>query len=455
MNRAGSPGSAPLTTTPNAERAATAERTAIAERAATAERTAIAERVAIAERPGHPRARSLARPRVCHLITRLILGGAQRIALETAAFLARNDWEVELWAGPETGPEGSLWEEARERGLSVRVVPDLRRAVSPIHDARAYAWLSRAWQAEAFDVVHTHSSKAGIVGRLAGERAGVPLRLHSVHGWAMEPATHPPASWIFTALERRAAHSCDALIAVSQAVRDAGLARGIGAAERYRVIHGAVVPGPEPTPEARRAARLEARRELGLPEDATVLGTLGRLDHAKDPLGAWQALEPLLNGDPRCWAVFIGDGPLRDRMADAVARSPSRERVRLAGFRAQGSQLLPALDLFFLASRWEGFPLAVLEAMAAGLPVVSYAVAGVGEAVIDGETGFLAPRGERDLWRRRVKELAEDGALRGALGARGRRLVLERFSLESMLARTLALYETLRAGKSRGEAPVA
>ena len=421
MNPAGSPGSAPLSTTPHAERAA------------------------IAERPGHPCSRSLARPRVCHLITRLILGGAQRIALETAAFLARNDWEVELWAGPETGPEGSLWEEARERGLAVRVVPDLRRAVSPMHDARAYAWLSRAWQAGAFDAVHTHSSKAGIVGRLAAERAGVPVRLHSVHGWAMEPATQPPASWIFTALERRAARSCDALIAVSQAVRDAGLARGIGAAERYRVIHGAVVPGPEPAPEARR----EARRELGLPEEAIVFGTLGRLDHAKDPLGAWQALEPLLNGDSRCWAVFIGDGPLRDRMAEAIARSPSRERVRLAGFRAQGSQLLPALDLFFLASRWEGFPLAVLEAMAAGLPVVSYAVAGVGEAVIDGETGFLASRGDRDLWRRRVKELAEDGPLRVALGAGGRRLVLERFSLETMLARTLALYESLRAGKSR------
>jgi glycosyltransferase involved in cell wall biosynthesis len=390
-----------------------------------------------------------ARLRVCHLITRLICGGAQRIALETVCFLAAQGWDVELWAGPETGPEGSLWEEASRRGVRLRQVPDLRRAVAPLHDARALAWLTRAFRREAFDLVHTHSSKAGILGRLAAARAGVPLRVHSVHGWAMTPASGAPARMLYTLLERLAARRSHALIAVSAAVRDAGLARGIGLPGDYEVIHGAVSAAPR-TDAAERAC---LRRELGLPLEAVVLGTIGRLDHAKDPLGTWEALSPLVEGDPNLWTVFVGDGPLRDALAGAIARAPGRERVRLAGLKPCAAAFLPAFDLFFLGSRWEGFPLAVLEAMACGLPVVAYRVAGIGEAVLDGETGFLVAPGDGALWRRRAGELAASREMRERFGAAARQRVTERFDLKDMLAGILALYD--RWAVSAPEAPSA
>jgi len=383
--------------------------------------------------------------RACHLITRLITGGAQRVALETAAFLARRGWAVELWAGPETGPEGSLWEEAAARGLATRVVPDLVRATAPLRDARACAWLAREFGRARFELVHTHSSKAGVLGRLAAARARVPLRVHTQHGWSVTPETPPALRHAYLGLERLAAGRCHAMIAVSAAVRDAGLAWRVGRAGQYRVIHAAVAE-----PAGTSGGERERIRQLWeIPPDALVLGTIGRLDHAKDPLGCWKALQPLLESDERLWAVFVGDGPLRAPLERALERSRCRGRVRLAGHLPRAAGVLPAFDVFFLGSRWEGFPLAVLEAMAGGLPVVAYRVAGLGEAIRDGESGRLVAPGDAEGWRLALAQLAASGAARARLGAAARSAVAERFRLETMLTETLALYEELR-----GAAPV-
>lgn len=380
-------------------------------------------------------------PKACHLITRLIVGGAQRLALETAAALARSGWSVELWAGPQTGPEGSLHEEARRRGLLLRAVPDLVREIAPVRDARAYAWLKRELARARFDLVHTHSSKAGILGRHAAFAARVPVRVHSIHGWGTTPDTPPLRRRLFERLERQAARRAHALIAVSEAVRDAGLARGIGEPGLYRVIRGGIALGPPPDGEARR----RARSALGLPAEARVAGTIGRLDHAKDPLGALAALAPVLAAEPRARAVFIGDGPLRDAVERAVARGALRDRVILPGRRGDARELAAAFDVFFLASRWEGFPLAVIEAMAAGLPVVSYDVTGVREAVEDGACGHLLAPGDQAGWGERIAELLRDAAARQRLGDAARRRAEREFGLERMLEATRALYDELRA----------
>jgi len=381
-------------------------------------------------------------PRICHLITRFILGGAQRLALETCASLRDRGWDVELWTGPQTGAEGSLHEEARNRRLPLRLVPHLVREISVLADAQAYGWLRRELRRERFDILHTHSSKAGILGRLAGADAGVPIRVHSVHGWAMTPETSGAARLLYTALERYAARRTTRLVAVSDWVRQTGLAAGIGRPQQYRVIRGGIV-FPGATDVATRSRR---RRELGLPEDAVVLGTLGRLDPAKDPLGALEGALPLIRDDPRLHLVFIGDGRLRARMERARERSGLGSRVMLAGLRHDGSHFLPALDVFFLSSRWEGFPLVVIEAMAAGLPVVSFDVAGVREAVEDGRTGYLVPPGDRATWTRRLGELARDASRRRIFGDRGRESARARFSLETMMEETEGFYRALLSG---------
>lgn len=386
-------------------------------------------------------------PRVCHLITRLIRGGAQRIALETALHARERGWEVELWCGPQAGPEGTLAPEARERGIEPRLFPALRRELAPVQDLAALVALRRALGAGRFDLVHTHSSKAGILGRAAAAGAGVPHRVHSVHGWAMTPATPPWVAETYVRLERRAARQAHALIAVSEAVRDAGLARGIGRPEQYRVIHGGVRLPEPPSP----SARARARAELGLPREAFVLGTVGRLDDAKDPLGAFAALAPGLAADPRLHLAFVGDGHLRPRLERAIAAAGLGSRVTLAGLRADAASLCPAFDLFFLASRWEGFPLAVIEALAAGVPVVAYDVAGVREAVREGFNGHLVAAGDERAWSERLLALAGAPDRRAELAARARESVAERFDQDRMLAETLALYGEILAGQGAPE----
>jgi glycosyltransferase involved in cell wall biosynthesis len=377
--------------------------------------------------------------KVCHLITRLILGGAQRLALETAVSLKRAGSEVELWSGPQTGPEGTLHDEARGHGLALRIIPDLVREVAPFKDLRALHALARLLRRERFEILHTHSSKAGIIGRRAGVAAGVPVRIHTIHGWPMTPATRAPARWLYTRLEREAARSAHCLVAVSEAVRDAGLAARIGCREQYQVIRGGVTMPPAPTEED----RARARQKLGLPSDALVLGTVGRLDDAKDPLSALHAGLPLLRGSPAASLVFIGDGRLRPAMERARAASGCAAQIVLAGLRPNASELLPAFDIFFLSSRWEGFPLVVIEAMAASLPVVAYDVAGVREAVIEAETGYLSPPGRTECWRAALQSLINDPQRRRHMGLSGRARAATSFDLPRMLRSTHDLYRRL------------
>ena len=377
-------------------------------------------------------------PKACHLITRLILGGAQRLALETALHAAATGWEIELWAGPQTGPEGSLAEEARARGLRVRIIPTLRREVSPWADLCAYRLLCRQFRAERFDLVHTHSAKAGILGRHAAAEAGVGCRIHSIHGWSMTPETSWGMRRLYAQLERAAAPKAHKLIAVSTAVRDAGLAAGIGRPEQYTVIHGAVTP-----PEWGASARAACRQELGLPPDAIVLGTLGRLDDAKNPLGAFRAIAPILASDRRIRAVFIGAGHLRPALERAIARSGVRDQVILAGLVPGGARLLPALDIFFLASRWEGFPLVLIEAMFAQLPVVAFDIAGIPEAIAEGRTGLLAPPEDQGAFRRAIERLVAQPELRRTMGRAGCAQAQSRFAMDRMLQETLDLYASL------------
>jgi glycosyltransferase involved in cell wall biosynthesis len=375
--------------------------------------------------------------RIVHLITRLIVGGAQRLALETAVALQDRGHRVALWTGPQTGPEGSLQEEAAARGLQVVVIPDLVREVAPWRDARAFGQLLRRLRHAECDILHTHSSKAGILGRWAAAAAGVPARVHSIHGWAMTPASSRPVNALYTLLEKLSAPRAQRLIAVSAVVRAAGLARGIGRPEQYAVIHGGICPPRVPT----AADRVAARTRLGVPREAIVLGTLGRLDDAKNPVGALETALPLLEEDARRWLVFIGDGHLRPELERRIAAAPQGSRVRLAGLQHGAADLLAGLDVFFLSSLWEGFPLVCLEAMAAQLPIVAYDVGGIREAVRSRTTGYVVPAGHTAAWRDALGRLLREEGTRHQFGLAGRQRLETQYHLDTMIARTIELYD--------------
>ncbi len=380
--------------------------------------------------------------RVLQIITRLVLGGSQETVLLTCRLLDSAEWRTEILCGAQTGPEGSLFDQARAQHTLVTVEPALVREVSPFRDLVCLWRLYRFIRRGRFDVVHTHDSKAGVLGRIAARMAGVPV-VHTIHGWGFTDRQRPVARWLFQTVERFCARFADKLIAVTGRDVDKGLAAGIGRAEQYQVIRSGIELARFGHPTVDRDT---VRRQLGLPADAVVVGTVTRLSEQKAPLdfvrAAAEVRQTADDLDP--WFVLVGDGPLRSRVEALVEELGLRDRLLLTGLRHDVPELLAAFDLFVLSSLWEGLPRVLPQAMATGLPVVATAVDGNAEIVEDGLTGRLVPPARPELLAAAVVELLGDPVRRATMGAAGRARV-EPYSAERMAADLAALYRRLTA----------
>lgn len=342
--------------------------------------------------------------RVAHVITRMIVGGAQETVLLAAA-LAERVLPVVV-TGPQTGPEGSLLDACRERGVQVVVVPQLVREVDPRRDLLSVRAVAQAVHDAGADLVHTHSSKAGVVGRLAARRLGLPA-VHTVHGWPFHEHQRPPVRRTWQAVERLCAPLCERLVVVADADREKGLAAGIGHSEQYATIRSGLELSLYGAAAETRAA---VRAEFGLDGDAVVIGAVNRLSPQKDPHTLLRAVGPLLQARPDVRLLVVGDGPLRHEVERLAG-----PQVVFAGLRTDVPRLLTAMDVFVTTSRWEGLPRTVLQAMATGLPVVATAADGVVDVVQDGRTGLLVRPGDEVAVRLAVGRLLDEPGLGSAL----------------------------------------
>ena len=384
--------------------------------------------------------------RVLHVITRMIVGGAQENTMLSCALVDPTRFDCTLLTGPETGVEGELHTESRARGIRVIVEPSLVRRLSPWHDFVAVWKLWRTIRRGRYDVVHTHSSKAGIVGRIAARLAGVPVIVHTAHGWGFN--RHQPwyAYWLYVWLERLCARFTSAIVVVGTSNRDEGLALGIGRADQYRLIRSGIEVA---TYRDTSISREEARQRLGLPLDAFVVGSVGRFCEQKAPLDLLAAFEAVARQHPRARLVFVGDGPQAAELQAAIAWAHLGDRVHLAGLRRDVPELLRAFDVFALASRWEGLPRVFPQALAAGLPIVATRVAGAPDAVVPGETGWLVEVGDIEGLATRLRELAEDPAQARRMGQAGLARV-EEFSARRMVDQLADLYQELATRNGNG-----
>jgi glycosyltransferase involved in cell wall biosynthesis len=390
--------------------------------------------------------RALRPLRVLHVITRMMVGGAQENTLLSCALIDPTLYPSTLLTGPETGLEGSLHEEAAARGVQVIVEPNLVRRISPWHDFLATLRLRRVMRTGRYDIVHTHSSKAGILGRLAARWAGVPVIVHTAHGWGFNDEQPWYVYWLYVVLERVCAPFTGALVVVGAPNRDKGLKLGIGRPDQYRLIRSGIeVQAFRDV----RTTRDEARRRLGLPADAFVIGSVGRLEGQKAPLDLLAAFAPVAAEHPEAHLVYVGEGSWRGELEAAIARAGLSGRVHLAGLRRDVPELLRAFDVFALASRWEGLPRVFPQAMAAGLPIVATRVDGAPDAVTPGENGWLVDVGDTAAMAKVLRALADDPAMARRMGAAGRARVDE-FSVERMVDALAELYDTL---STRGGAP--
>jgi glycosyltransferase involved in cell wall biosynthesis len=331
-------------------------------------------------------------PVVLHVITRLIVGGAQLTVLETCKGL-RDQFAFQVACGPQEGREGTI--RHRFDGIApVTLIPELRREISPLHDYRAIGALRRAMREIRPDLVHTHSSKAGILARHAAAAERIPA-VHTVHGWGHTPSDSRARREAFIRLERWAAKRCRTLIAVSRDVREEGLAHRIGGPAQYMIIPECV--DYRPLNDQFLEARASARQALGLnglPGGASVVGWVGRFVPQKDPVTLVGALGRVLTASPETRAVLVGDGPLREDVRRGLEGLGVSERVVWAGLRPDARALFAAFDVVVHPSLWEGQPRVVQEAIAERIPVVATEASGIEEIVEDGALGFVVRRGD-------------------------------------------------------------
>jgi len=380
--------------------------------------------------------------KIVHVITRLIVGGAQENTVLTCRGLAEAGHEVTLIAGTETGPEGSLWPQAETCGCRIIRANALRRAIRPRIDLRAIGALAHVFGDLRPDIVHTHSSKAGIVGREAARRAGVPVIIHTIHGMSFN-RTQP--WWLRAAyrlLERRAGRFTTAFVTVAEAMTDQAVAAGLGPRSKFTTVRSGMVVDQFGPDEPMRA---QVRGAWGVSESDVVVGTIARLFENKGYEQIIGAMPEAVRRAPRLRFVWVGAGAHRgayERQVDALGL---RDRVRFLGLVPpdEVGRQIKGFDMVLHASRWEGLPRAVVQGLLTEVPAVSFDNDGASEVVIDNETGKLVPYGDIDGLTRAIVELAEQPDLRRRLGARGRELCREEFDWRKMVADLEALYERL------------
>jgi glycosyltransferase involved in cell wall biosynthesis len=376
--------------------------------------------------------------RVLHAITRLTLGGSSENTIASCVALDAAGYECILAASFRESDASSL-ADARRRGVRIVDLPALGREVAPVADLTALAQILRLMRREQPAIVHTHTSKAGFIGRLAAVIARVPAVIHQPHGHVFYGYYSARRTAVFTALERQAARWTDRIITLTDRGATEHLARGIGRAAQY-----VAVPSGVPTAELRAAApgRREARARLGLDPDTFVVVGLGRLVPIKGFDLLVRALPAVVAELPAARVVLVGDGAERPRL-DALARSLGvTARLEMTGGLFEVTTHLAAADVLAVPSRNEGMGRVIVEAMALGIPVVATAVGGIPDVVTDGESGRLVPAEDVEALAAALVELGRDEALRGKLGEAAQARA-ESFSSAVAREKLLAVYADL------------
>jgi glycosyltransferase involved in cell wall biosynthesis len=380
--------------------------------------------------------------RAAHVITRLIVGGAQENTVATVLGLLRKDgFQVSLISGPSRGPEGSLESAFDPCPGVLTIMPQLVRAIRPWSDWLALRGLTRHFCRLRPDLVHTHSGKAGILGRLAASRANVPLIVHTIHGPSFGSFQSAPANAVFRAAERRAAGVTHHFIVVADAMKQQYLAEGIGRPEQYTKI----LSGFELEPYLAAANDPALRAKWGIAPEDFVLGKIARLTRLKGHDDLFAAAPELVKRCPRIKFLLVGDGEWRARFeAGARALGLAKHFVFTGLVQPQSvPALVGIMDALVHLSAREGLARALPQALAAGRPVVAYDSDGAGEVCFENETGFLLHPGDRSGLIARVAQLAHDAALRERLGRQGRQFVQQHFAAERMVDAIYDLYLSL------------
>ncbi len=375
-----------------------------------------------------------------YVITKLELGGAQKQLLSLINGLNKEKYNVFLF----TAEDGLLLNEAQAIArVTLKRSRFLERPINPLKDVLALLELYNFIKINKIQIVHTHSSKAGILGRLAAKFAKIKVIIHTVHGWSFHDYQGALIKRFYLFLESLCAGFTAKIIVVSDFDKDKGLKNSVGREKQYSLIRY----GINRNEFKNRDGRDQARRSLGLSDTDLAIGTVACFKPQKSPLDFIRLAGAIKDNFPDAKFIMIGDGPLRNKLCALAGKLNLGNRLALAGWRNDIPLVLCALDIFVLTSLWEGLPIAVLEAMAAGVPVVATDTGGIKEAVLDDKTGYVVRIGDIGSMQNRVEELSRNVQKRNEFTSSSRAVIdTEKFSLSNMLKSTEEVYSSLWEG---------
>jgi len=388
--------------------------------------------------------------KVLHIITRLILGGAQENTIFTVWGLNNSPhYDVDLATGPAIGPEGSLTKEAEERGIKLIMVPHMRREIDFLHDLLAFIELFLLIKKGRYTIVHTHSSKAGFLGRLAAKLAGVKIIIHSIHGLPFCEYQKRFFNYIYILCERFSGLLTDKLISVCDVMTRKALAAGVASREKFSTIYS----GIELEWYSNKDISVEKTgKELSLSPEAPIVGNISRLFELKGHNYFLEAACQVLEVFPETKFVLVGDGVLKEKLTHQAEDLGIRDSVIFTGLveRREVPKLISVMNVVVHTSLREGLPRVLPEAMAMGKPVIAFEVDGVAEIVKDGKNGYLIPPGDSGELARSIIHLLKDKEKATRMGEAGREMVDPHFRAEVMVDRISEIYQQLI--KQRGVA---
>ncbi|TML83491.1 MAG: glycosyltransferase family 4 protein [Actinobacteria bacterium] len=384
--------------------------------------------------------------KVLRVIARLNMGGPALHVAYLSEGLRERGYDTTLVAGTLARGEDSMSFVAEELGVRVERVPELSREISPLRDLRAILRLAQLIRRERPKILHTHTAKAGAVGRIAALAAGharPPIIVHTFHGHVLRGYFDPVRAYGFRLLERWLATKTTTLIAVSPQVRDDLVHLGVAPREKFTVIRlGIELDERISAPDG---ARAETRRLLGVPQDAFVVGWIGRMTGVKNTDQVLAALKLLRDRGVDAYLCMVGDGPDRERLERRAHDLGVVKRCLFLGYQEEVARFYAAFDGMILTSVNEGTPVSAIESLAAGRPVVATRVGGVPDVVDDGEDGFLVDPGSTEQLADRLEELARNPELREQMGERGRARVPSRYAVTRLVEDMDRLYKSLLA----------
>jgi glycosyltransferase involved in cell wall biosynthesis len=392
--------------------------------------------------------------KIIHLITRLDKGGSAENTLLTVLGIDKKKYEVVLAKGPTYESRMSKEEhasviadlrEAQLKGVKIVNIPFLLRRINPVYDLLALFSLYILLIKERPTIVHTHTSKAGLLGALAAKMAGIPILVHTPHGHVLWGYFGPLRTKIFIFLERLSSRITDKIVALTNREKEDYLMFKIAKEDRYVVISSGI--RLKKFKESLIDEKKSFKKELGIPETSSIVGTVGRLVPVKGPEFLIKAAKYIISKYPDTFFIFTGDGYLRRDLENKAFKMGIKENIIFLGWRDDAAKIISAYDVFVLPSLNEGMGRVLVEAMALGKPIVASNIGGIPDLVIHGKNGFLVPSKNPKELAKYIQILLEDENKREKMGLAGKEMSLN-FSAENMVVKITKLYDELLTKKN-------